>query len=62
MGDSERTQATLGLGTVPDTPSPIKEGSKDTHTQGTQIATEMDICKIPAPAPMDICKTPDARR
>lgn len=33
-------------------PLPPNEGSKDTQAQGTQTATEMDICKIPAHAPM----------
>lgn len=46
----------LGLGKVPGTPLtfplPPNEGSKDTQAQGTQTATEMDICKIRAHAPM----------
>lgn len=42
----------LGLGKVPGNPLtfplPPNEGSKDTQAQGTQTATEMDICKIRA--------------
>lgn len=53
VGDLDRTQAMLDLGRVPHTPPhlphPINEGSKD--TQGTQTATEMDVCEILAHVP-----------
>lgn len=46
VGDPDRTQAMLD---TPPHPTPANEGSKD--TQGTQTATEMDICKTPAHVP-----------
>lgn len=52
MGDSDRTQAMPGLGKVPDTAPPRLLPHKDTHAQGTQTATEVDICRIPTHAPM----------